>query len=403
MRWLHGSWRESPVPDPFAASHRGPAFTSVVPILIIVTTWASSKTRTASRSQRTYPRIRGALVCLRDPRAHCWVQHSRWAGSVRSMLEPRQGSVAARDRTTCGEIAQRSEHRTGSEDWCAVRRAVAHPGQHLMQHRVGIDGRYPSQLATSSRCVEQRESEGHVQPPGVHLLQAQVPGRGHQWTQGSRRDVDHACPEGSADPLGRDRRICGQVEGTADPAPERPGDGVCDVVGVHHRQAQTPVQRHDRDMVQDRRRHDRADRRCPRGTRRAPSPSGALRPLMSASWHLRPAAADPGWLDMAFALPLLDTWRLVSELGWVPSVDADAVLREVLAGMRDRASDRTPSPPTPCGARSAARSRRTWSGRAPPRALTGLHIDRTDPPTPDAEPPAMYSVARQTEAPRMRG
>ena len=63
---------------------------------------------------------------------------------------------------------------------------------------------------------------------------------------------------------------------------------------------------------------------------------------MSAAWHLRLQQVDPGWLDMAFALPLLDTSRARRELGWVPSVDADAVLREVLAGMRDRASDRTP-------------------------------------------------------------
>ena len=78
------------------------------------------------------------------------------------------------------------------------------------------------------------------------------------------------------------------------------------------------------------------------GARVVHVPSGALRPLMSASWHLRLQQVDPGWLDMAFALPLLDTSRARRELGWVPSVDADAVLREVLAGMRDRASDRTP-------------------------------------------------------------
>jgi len=78
------------------------------------------------------------------------------------------------------------------------------------------------------------------------------------------------------------------------------------------------------------------------GARVVHVPSGALRALMSAAWHLRLQQVDPGWLDMAFALPLLDTSRARRELGWVPSVDADAVLREVLAGMRDRASDRTP-------------------------------------------------------------
>jgi len=78
------------------------------------------------------------------------------------------------------------------------------------------------------------------------------------------------------------------------------------------------------------------------GARMVHVPSAALRPLMSAAWHLRLQQVDPGWLDMGFSLPLLDTARAVRELEWAPSVDAETVLREVLAGMRDRASDRTP-------------------------------------------------------------
>jgi nucleoside-diphosphate-sugar epimerase len=79
------------------------------------------------------------------------------------------------------------------------------------------------------------------------------------------------------------------------------------------------------------------------GARRVHVPSAALRPLMSAAWHLRLQQVDTGWLDMGFALPLLDSTRARRELGWAPSVGADAVLREVLQGMRDRASDRTPA------------------------------------------------------------
>jgi UDP-glucose 4-epimerase len=78
------------------------------------------------------------------------------------------------------------------------------------------------------------------------------------------------------------------------------------------------------------------------GARVVHVPSAALRPLMSAAWHLRLQQVDTGWLDMGFALPLLDTSRAARELGWAASVDAETVLREVLAGMRDRASDRTP-------------------------------------------------------------
>jgi UDP-glucose 4-epimerase len=51
---------------------------------------------------------------------------------------------------------------------------------------------------------------------------------------------------------------------------------------------------------------------------------------------------DTGWLDMGFALPLLDSSRASRELGWSPRMDAVTVLREVIDGMRDRAVARTP-------------------------------------------------------------
>jgi nucleoside-diphosphate-sugar epimerase len=71
-------------------------------------------------------------------------------------------------------------------------------------------------------------------------------------------------------------------------------------------------------------------------------PSSVLRPLMWASWRAHLQQVDPGWLDMGFALPLLDTGRARRELGWEPTVDAGTVLREVLEGMRERASGGTP-------------------------------------------------------------
>jgi len=78
------------------------------------------------------------------------------------------------------------------------------------------------------------------------------------------------------------------------------------------------------------------------GARPVHVPSAVLRPLMSLAWHARLQQVDTGWLDMAFALPLLDSSRARQELGWSPSVDAESVLRQVLAGMRDGASARTP-------------------------------------------------------------
>ena len=71
-------------------------------------------------------------------------------------------------------------------------------------------------------------------------------------------------------------------------------------------------------------------------------PSAVLRAAVSASWHARVQPVDPGWIDMAFAVPLLDASRARSELGWSPSKDAVAVLEETIEGMQDGASGASP-------------------------------------------------------------
>jgi UDP-glucose 4-epimerase len=71
-------------------------------------------------------------------------------------------------------------------------------------------------------------------------------------------------------------------------------------------------------------------------------PSGAVRAAVSASWHARAQPLDPGWIDMGYAVPLLDTTRARTELGWVPTVDGTSVLAEVLAGMQDAAASGSP-------------------------------------------------------------
>lgn len=78
------------------------------------------------------------------------------------------------------------------------------------------------------------------------------------------------------------------------------------------------------------------------GARPVHVPSAVLRPIASAAWHARLQPVDTGWLDMAFALPLLDCSRANGELGWVPTKDGVTVLREVVDGMRDRAAGHTP-------------------------------------------------------------
>jgi len=78
------------------------------------------------------------------------------------------------------------------------------------------------------------------------------------------------------------------------------------------------------------------------GARLVHVPSAAVRAAVSLSWHARIQPLDPGWIDMGFALPLLDTTRATTELGWSPTRDAVSVLAETVEGMREGAADRSP-------------------------------------------------------------
>jgi UDP-glucose 4-epimerase len=67
-----------------------------------------------------------------------------------------------------------------------------------------------------------------------------------------------------------------------------------------------------------------------------------LRAGASASWrlHLQPSSA--GWLDLAFGVPIMDTSRARTELGWKPRYGADQALLEVLDGIRENSGAATP-------------------------------------------------------------
>ncbi|WP_233160208.1 NAD-dependent epimerase/dehydratase family protein [Pseudonocardia sp. MH-G8] len=79
------------------------------------------------------------------------------------------------------------------------------------------------------------------------------------------------------------------------------------------------------------------------GARAVHLPARALRGAAAAAWRLRLQPVDPGWLDLAFAVPLLDSTRARHLLDWEPRVPADEALREVLAGMADRAATASPA------------------------------------------------------------
>src|SRR5436190_2644755 len=71
-------------------------------------------------------------------------------------------------------------------------------------------------------------------------------------------------------------------------------------------------------------------------------PAKALRLAVDATWRLHLQPTPPGWVDMALAVPLLDTTRAREELGWQPRHSSADALLELLGGMRDAAGAETP-------------------------------------------------------------
>jgi UDP-glucose 4-epimerase len=94
-------------------------------------------------------------------------------------------------------------------------------------------------------------------------------------------------------------------------------------------------------------------------TRKLPVPRQVLRQAAQLSWRLHLQPIPVGWVDMALNVPLLDTTRARTELGWEPRHSGIDALRDVLDGMREGADDRTP----PLEQRSRLRELATGIGR----------------------------------------
>jgi|SRR5215218_381998 len=78
------------------------------------------------------------------------------------------------------------------------------------------------------------------------------------------------------------------------------------------------------------------------GARPIPVHAGALRAAAAVSWWMRLQPTAPSWVDMALGVPLMDTARARTELGWRPRYRADEALVDLLHGMRDGAAYDTP-------------------------------------------------------------
>jgi UDP-glucose 4-epimerase len=88
--------------------------------------------------------------------------------------------------------------------------------------------------------------------------------------------------------------------------------------------------------------------------------SAFLRGLAAATWQLRLQPTPPGWVDLALGVPLMDTARARTELGWEARRSAGDALLELLNGLRESAGGRMP--PLVAGAGGPLRVRELLTG-----------------------------------------
>jgi nucleoside-diphosphate-sugar epimerase len=71
------------------------------------------------------------------------------------------------------------------------------------------------------------------------------------------------------------------------------------------------------------------------GARTVKVSARVLRGLAAATWRARLQPTPEGWLDMALGVPLMDSTRARTELGWSPQRTSSSTLLELLDGLRD--------------------------------------------------------------------
>jgi UDP-glucose 4-epimerase len=102
------------------------------------------------------------------------------------------------------------------------------------------------------------------------------------------------------------------------------------------------------------------------GARPVRVPEAALRGAASITWRMRTQPSPPGWVDMALAVPLLDSTRAREGLGWRPRFSSTDALLELLEGLREGAGYPTPPLDPATSGPLRAREFRTGIGAAAP-------------------------------------
>jgi nucleoside-diphosphate-sugar epimerase len=94
--------------------------------------------------------------------------------------------------------------------------------------------------------------------------------------------------------------------------------------------------------------------------RSVPVPARGLRAAAQVTFKLRLQPTEPGWLDLALAVPLMDSSRAKRELGWEARHGSLETLSELLRGMQQGTD--YPTPPLEHGASGPLRIRELLTG-----------------------------------------
>ncbi|WP_111766113.1 NAD-dependent epimerase/dehydratase family protein [Nakamurella deserti] len=73
-----------------------------------------------------------------------------------------------------------------------------------------------------------------------------------------------------------------------------------------------------------------------------PMPRSLLRGLVTAGWRLHLERLDPGWIDLAFSVPLMRTDRAREVLDWTPRIDTAVGIAQVVDAMTQGAGTASP-------------------------------------------------------------
>ncbi|MFC9362731.1 hypothetical protein ACFTZB_39915 [Rhodococcus sp. NPDC057014] len=65
-------------------------------------------------------------------------------------------------------------------------------------------------------------------------------------------------------------------------------------------------------------------------------PAPALSIITNLAWALHLSPVHRGWIDLAYATPLVECSRAHADLGWHPRHDTESVIGELVAGIRER-------------------------------------------------------------------